>query len=735
MKIATIYRNTCLVLGMMFMVGSFSNVQAQTKPVLDTEFVFFIDGANVEIPTLDGTVTTDPLNPTSDNRVFKINFSGWGESGFRWTNGDRATSGVDMSAFTGTNYGETDTLYMRVMSDPLNLGKNQFIALLDTDTGLNEETDNLSFRLWWGMPAWMHDGQWHDVAIPLPPATFAGLDSAKAGKNLDGSDLSVTVDSLFDNWAYAGAWSNPGGGVFGGPGDNAFTEFDWESVKYVGVQYDYAEGGGPIHFDYMTIGVEPSRLAELNAAPDAVAAVDVVSDGGVNTLSWGAVTGAAAYNVYFSESAITNTTDSTVISLGSVSADSARTLDHKIVAPHQSLATDYTAYYAVTATSNLGAESTSTTTSNTATAAVAPNYATELSTEAINAVLDALEAGTVPEAATLAGFFPDAYAPFTMTSASPIMNGAAPASNDDLSAKFWMGYGSSGNELIIYAEVTDDALVFNADDGTTGATGAASGSWDYDSWELNIGNYSPASFVIGSTHDGMKRGAEPDYQFRGGALVTDTGLRGYVYENFRIIDEVPNALTTVDTSDTGYRALTVINTAQLAGGGTETVADDAAFAFPSSDEVKTYPLNFMLNDNETAGREHQTGWSARTANGNAYQDPTQWSTVAFVGANMVVSNEDEFVTQPSTFSLDQNYPNPFNPSTNIKFNLQGATNVTLEVFNVLGQKVATLVNNEKLAAGSHTKVFNAGNLASGVYLYRLSTASSFVQTRRMLLIK
>jgi hypothetical protein len=88
---------------------------------------------------------------------------------------------------------------------------------------------------------------------------------------------------------------------------------------------------------------------------------------------------------------------------------------------------------------------------------------------------------------------------------------------------------------------------------------------------------------------------------------------------------------------------------------------------------------------------------------------------------------------PNEFTLNQNYPNPFNPSSTIRFGVPEAADVRLEVFNMLGQKVATLVN-EKLQAGYHSAQFNAGHFSSGVYIYRIQ-AGSFVQTKKMMLIK
>jgi hypothetical protein len=88
---------------------------------------------------------------------------------------------------------------------------------------------------------------------------------------------------------------------------------------------------------------------------------------------------------------------------------------------------------------------------------------------------------------------------------------------------------------------------------------------------------------------------------------------------------------------------------------------------------------------------------------------------------------------PFRFELSQNYPNPFNPTTSINFTIPEASDVTLEVFNLQGQRVASLVNST-LSAGFHSVSFNAENLSSGIYLYRIN-AGSFSQTNKMMLVK
>jgi hypothetical protein len=86
-----------------------------------------------------------------------------------------------------------------------------------------------------------------------------------------------------------------------------------------------------------------------------------------------------------------------------------------------------------------------------------------------------------------------------------------------------------------------------------------------------------------------------------------------------------------------------------------------------------------------------------------------------------------------TFNLEQNYPNPFNPSTSIMYSVPEAGNIKLSVYNIVGEEVAVLINGYS-EAGSFDVTFDASNLPSGVYLYKLQSASS-VQTRKMMLLK
>ena len=91
------------------------------------------------------------------------------------------------------------------------------------------------------------------------------------------------------------------------------------------------------------------------------------------------------------------------------------------------------------------------------------------------------------------------------------------------------------------------------------------------------------------------------------------------------------------------------------------------------------------------------------------------------------------VSRPENYELTQNYPNPFNPTTKIEFVLPVDEKVTLKVYDMLGREVTTLIN-EVLAAGHHDVEFNASNIASGTYIYVVSTPN-FKQIKKMMLIK
>jgi len=101
--------------------------------------------------------------------------------------------------------------------------------------------------------------------------------------------------------------------------------------------------------------------------------------------------------------------------------------------------------------------------------------------------------------------------------------------------------------------------------------------------------------------------------------------------------------------------------------------------------------------------------------------------------SITIVNIENDKTIPSEYSLQQNYPNPFNPSTTIQYSLRETGNVELSIYNTLGQKVLSLVN-EHQNVGSHSVKFDASHLASGIYIYRIK-AHNFIASKKLLLLK
>ena len=142
--------------------------------------------------------------------------------------------------------------------------------------------------------------------------------------------------------------------------------------------------------------------------------------------------------------------------------------------------------------------------------------------------------------------------------------------------------------------------------------------------------------------------------------------------------------------------------------------------------------NTGSNDNESSvGTDHFINLTSDMAAGKV---ENMWSVMGdkdLVDVTGVTERTNPGI--PNRYDLSQNYPNPFNPTTNIQFAIPKAGFVTMKVYNLLGQEVATLVNEQK-NAGSYQVDFNAANLTSGVYFYSIK-AGNYSVTKKMLLLK
>jgi len=152
---------------------------------------------------------------------------------------------------------------------------------------------------------------------------------------------------------------------------------------------------------------------------------------------------------------------------------------------------------------------------------------------------------------------------------------------------------------------------------------------------------------------------------------------------------------------------------------------------PANAQVLAQTGNFALGENSfrvgavSIDKENKIGYVLATNVALAAFD--------LAPAMSLTTSVDPVAELPSTLILHQNYPNPFNPTTSITFDLAQAESVELSIYTIMGQRVATLVN-ETRAAGTHSVSFDASGLSSGVYMYRLQ-AGSLVSTKRMTLMK
>jgi hypothetical protein len=133
---------------------------------------------------------------------------------------------------------------------------------------------------------------------------------------------------------------------------------------------------------------------------------------------------------------------------------------------------------------------------------------------------------------------------------------------------------------------------------------------------------------------------------------------------------------------------------------------------------------------KTTGLDPAFAWSLPASFVSDDLGVDRTTSITFAGSTVSVDEQPEI---PTSFVLDQNYPNPFNPSTEIRYGIPREGQVSLEVYSIVGQRVATLVDGPK-QAGYHTVRFDAASFASGVYIYRLvAPGTSLVQ--KMMLVR
>lgn len=710
-----------------------------SAPVLGDDFIMFFDGPNVLIPTVTPQNVADPLDAASGNRVAKFNYGNWSAGGFFW---DR-NEGVDMTANVSDTGGQGDTLFVSLLVDPLNAGKPGLsLTMFDKtdDSTARDGSADLEFRLQWPIPENLRDGQWHDLAIALPPSTTTALDSAKAGVDLQGNALATPLDDHAKNWVYGGAWSLGGFGLWA-PGDvvdgASFQEFQWDAVRGLSVFFDTDQGGGPIYLDNVYIGGPGTDVSKATTTPAAMSGATFSADGGENVISWTPNPDFGGYNVYMSEGPITAEAIASgeAILLGSRAFNATEfEVRHSFEIPHPSLA-PMPLHYAVTSTSLFGVENRDVSASTAEVAnpdlPVQP-YILMATDDEANTIFNNVASGVVSDDG-----FPDVAAIRIDSTTWTAGDVGVPDDEDDQSATIKVTADNLGF-MYVYARVTDDMATFSAD-GTPGTD-----TWNFDAVEMGFGAYdvrnANGSIIGGSPHIEFQRGATPDYQFRIAPQVDASG---------NIVGT--SVFSHSDPAGTGG----VFGEVQGGGGVAEMLADgsgwhvlftfpfesiidpsqDVPFAVPASGELKIVPMMFAISDADGGARESQSILNTKASAGAGWWNtPQQWPSFAVAGRALAVDTDD-VAALPFEFSLDQNYPNPFTASTAIQFSLAKSESVRLSVYNVLGQEVAVLMDGETMPAGRHEVVFNASGLTSGMYMYRIEAGSSFERTQSMMLIK
>ncbi len=270
--------------------------------------------------------------------------------------------------------------------------------------------------------------------------------------------------------------------------------------------------------------------------------------------------------------------------------------------------------------------------------------------------------------------------------------------------------------LYIAGHINTNNIVFNP----------ANSSWFNTSTDVFLGLYN----YHGMPHSALEAGAQPDYHFRFAkdrVIIDNMGVDSLVvpgqnyYWDQRL---VPDPLD-------GYNFEAKISWTDIAhkrnGGNTGT---DNVFVPKVGDRIPfDVELNSLSPTNTTGQRDGQLDYSAQ-AHGNSYANVAVWS-YTWIGDQM--TGVKQIGEEPNTYALAQNYPNPFNPATTIKYSIMKPGLVTLVVYNVLGQKVTTLVDKVQ-SAGNYTLTFDASKFATGVYFYQIKSGS-FENVKKMLLLK
>jgi hypothetical protein len=455
---------------------------------------------------------------------------------------------------------------------------------------------------------------------------------------------------------------------------------------------------GTIYFDNFTfIGIEKPVGALKSPAVSASVDTTTLHHYVYNHITWtdNEDNLSETYNVYMSTSPIKNLTDPGVIRIGTKIPRGVQFWNHR---PYTTFGVEQSFYYAVTATSADNEETAMTdnnhvgpitvTSSPTLKAVWDPNF---------NFVID----GTLSEFA--------AYQDYTVLPEGPGVDQAGdwtPASTD---LNFTANFVTDGKFLYVGANIIDDDL-------------ATSGQgWEGDGFELFMGFYDIKDQTAWHDLGDIDAAGTGDYRisFTSWGTTQKGGSSDFRYPGMTFLI-LPNP--------TGYLVEAKIQLDSIGATGWVPQAGDML------------PLRIDCNDKDEVldgagtGRTKQLN-TAGVGNTEGWKRPSSWGYLEFFTPTGVAETGS---TLPKTIQLHDNYPNPFNPTTTLRYDLAKNAHVSMVIYNMLGQKIRTLVDGVK-PAGYHAAVWNGTNdagvhVASGIYFIEFK-ADGYAKTNKMILMK
>jgi len=464
------------------------------------------------------------------------------------------------------------------------------------------------------------------------------------------------------------------------------ADFDSSSITVFQMMGEgNASAGKKLWIDFLWTGNPPIDVV----APEAPTGVIPVVGTYQNLITWLDVPNESksTYTVLYSMSPIVSLEDAGIEAVASKIAVGTQIASHTIIAPVKD--TELTYYYAVYATDaagNVGALTATDAVVNTAKGVTAIHP-----TAPANFAAD----GNLSEWSAIAPF-----RMFPSDGSGTIVNNTVIDGDADLSVNAYVAFDE--NYLYFAIDVEDDVIAIDS----------TKSSYLIDSPDLYIGLYD----WHGPSHTGYKTGDEPDYHFRFNSNAVRVDNWGVV-----ILRPTSDDYHWSEKFPSGYVIEGRISLDDLTERG------DARF---NPEVGMRIPIDFSVNDADATGeREGILTYSINNQD-KSYSNVSLW-TYTWIGDKM--TDVDDNKLSVNSYELSQNYPNPFNPSTVISYSLEKSGMVSLKIYNILGQEVMSLVNATQ-NAGQYQVKFDASQLSTGLYIYRIQSGN-FVDSKKMMLLK